>query len=237
MTADLDLLNKLTVDDYARTAFSINPEGFGEGGVYAGPLTHAPDAKAWHGNYVNPDDRKVTARARLLSVPVGKVFVRWARSETLGAWTRAAGGTWWMTDNMANRVVAETVKRHGKKGDSGLVAREHAQVKPAWSDMGAVVVCRTTKPIKVLFGVGRPVAGVPGDAGDREELQVVILTTVASPKNTFDKDPGNRFRFIGDQFFEKMWLGSSVLFTDWWEKAQIVEWRRTALKIKLRGSS
>jgi hypothetical protein len=236
MTADADLLNQLTVDDYARIAFSIDPEGFGEGGVYAGPLEHAPDAKPWHGNYVNPDDREVAARARLLSVPVGKVFVRWARSDTMKSWTSAAGGAWWVTDNMANRIVAQTVRRFGKRGDSNIVAREHAQVKHAWSDMGTVVVCRTTRPIKVLFGVGRPVPSIPGvDPNARDELQVVILTTVASPKNTFGRDPRNRFHFIGDQFMSKLWLGSSIAFTDWWERSQIVDRRRVAQRILLRG--
>jgi len=234
MTADADLLNQLTVDDYARIAFSISPEGFGEGGVYSGPLESAPDAKPWHGNYLNPDDREVAARARLLSVPVGKVFVRWARSDTMNSWTNAAGGAWWVTDNMANRIVGQTVQRFGKRGDTSIVAREHAQVKHSWSDMGTVVVCRTTRPIKVLFGVGRP---VPGLEGERDALQVVILTTVASPKNSFKgpRDPENRYRFIGDQFFTKLWHGSSSAFTDWWEGSQIVDRRRVAQRIAQRG--
>lgn len=236
MTADADLLNKLSVDDYARIAFSIGREGFGEGGIYAGPLDQGPDAKSWYGNYVNPNDRAVAARARLLRVPVGKVFVRWARSETIGQWTRAAAGAWWVTDNMANRIVRETVARLGRRGDSSHAAREYAQVKPSWSDMGAVVVCRTTKPIKVLFGVGRPVDGVPiSNPERRDELQVIILTTIASPKNQFGGGPRDRFHFIGDQFMEKLWLGDSVAFTEWWELAQMVEWRRTAQRIALRG--
>jgi hypothetical protein len=236
MTADADLLNQLTVDDYARLAFSIGPEGFGEGGVYAGPLDHAPDAQPWHSDYVNPSDPQVSARARLLPVPVGKVFVRWARSDCLRSWTHAAAGAWWVTDNMANRIVTETVRRSGRHGDSNVVARQYAQVKQQWSDMVTVVVCRTKRPIKVLMGVGRPVPGIPGtDPDTRDELQVVILTTVASPKNTFGRDPGNRFHFIGDQFLEKLWLGSSTAFTDWWERSQIVDRRRVAQRIAMRG--
>lgn len=235
MTADADLLNQLTVDDYARIAFSLGPEGFGEGGIYAGPLQSAPDAQPWHDSYINPDDREVTARARLLPVPVGKVFVRWARSSTIRTWTDAAAGAWWVTDNMADRIVSQTASRFGRMGDSSVLARSYAQVKHAWSDMGAVVVCRTTHPIKVLMGVGRPVPGIPGaDPNTRDELQVIILTTIASPKNSFERDPRNRFRFIGDQFMEKLWLGSSAAFTDWWQRAQIVDRRRTAQQIAMR---
>lgn len=230
MTASADLLNQLTIDDYARIAFSLDPGGFGAGGVYAGPLGNAPDAKPWHENYVNPGDREVTARARLLSVPVGKVFVRWARGAAQNTWTWAAAGAWWVTDNMADRIVTRTVQRFGQRGDSSLVARQYAQVAESWSDMGTVVVCRTTRPIKVLFGVGRPVAGVASVTPDlRDELQVVILTTVASPKNSFDnKDPRNRSHFIGDQFMTKLWLGSSSAFTTWWQQEGIVGARRTA---------
>jgi len=100
-------------------------------------------------------------------------------------WQTAAKGAWWVTDNMAERIVQATVKQFGPRGDSSQIARQYAQVVTKWSDMQRVVVCRTTRPIKVLFGVGRPVVGVPNVApGLSDELQVVILTTIRSPKNS-----------------------------------------------------
>jgi hypothetical protein len=239
MTASADLLEQLTIDDYARLAFSIEPldpsdpnsTGFGAGGVYAGPLENAPDAKPWHASYRNRMDRDVTARARLVQVPPGKLFVRWARGATLGDWKAAAGGVWWVTDNMADRIVRDTVRRFGKLGNSGLVAREYSQVAKAWSDMGSVVVCRTTRPIKVLLGIGRPVHGILVHSPHlKDALQVVILTRIDSPKNSFEKDAVRRSRFIGDQFFQKVEHLSSVQFTAWWLIQGFVEDRRAAMR-------
>lgn len=239
MTASADLLDQLTIDDYARLAFSLDPDGpggFGQGGVYAGPLESAPDAESWHESYRNPRDKEISARARLVQVPAGKVFVRWAAGKTQSFWTSAAAGAWWVTDNMADRIVKETVRRFGRRYNSGVVAREYAQVHKTWSDMLTVLVCRTTRPIKVLFGVGRPVPGVPVNSPSfRDALQVVILTTIASPKNVFERDPRNRYHFIGDQFMTKVWLGSSISFTDWWLREGIVDGRRDAQRSALRG--
>ena len=240
MTANADLLNRLTIDDYASIAFSLDPTsktGFGEGGVYAGPLDKGSDGKPWHNQYQNPADSAIAARARLVNVPVGKVFVRWANAGAQHDWKVAAGGAWWVTDNMAERIVQGTAKRFGPRGDSSMLARQYAQVSTRWSDMTTVVVCRVTRPIKVLFGVGRPVAGVPNISpalGD--ELQVVILTTIRSPKNSPDpKDPNNRVRFIGDEFMTNLWIGSSSAFTTWWLNAGIVDLRRRAQRSPLHG--
>lgn len=233
MTASADLLDQLTIDDYARLAFSLDPDsptGYGAGGVYAGQLEDAPDGKSWQGAYRNPADRQVTARARLVSVPAGKVFVRWAKGHTQTSWTSAAAGAWWVTDNMADRIVRETVRRFGRRYSSSIVAREYAQVDSSWSDMRTVVVCRTTRPIKVLLGIGRPVSGVQVNSPSlRDALQVVILTTIASPN---DK---KRRPFIGDQFMTKLWIGSGVAFTEWWLGQGIVEGRRDEQRAALRG--
>lgn len=262
MTATAALLNQLTIDDYAREAFCVHPDGedgFVQGGVYAGPLSNAPDARPWHASYNAPGDRRVSARARLVHVPPGKVFVRWARSQVLkeGGWKAAARGVWWVTDNIADRIVQETVRRFGRRGDSSIVARHFGNVGYTWtggddepkgvvpgtykSDMGAVVVCRTTAPIKVLVGVGRPVVNPTGPdlkdvTVDSRELQVVMLTTISSPKNSFDfRDPKNRYRFIGDQFLAMLYFGSSSGLCDYWLRAAIVDRRRTAQRIAARG--
>lgn len=243
MTASADLLDQLTIDDYARIAFSLEPidpsdpnsTGFGAGGVYAGPLESAPDGKPWHENYRNPMDREVTARARIVQAPAGKVFVRWARGSTQSEWKQAASGAWWVTDNMADRIVKETVRRFGRRGSSALVAREYAQVDKSWSDMNAVVVCRTTRPIKVLLGIGRPVHGILVHSPHlKDALQVVILTSVPSPKSSFEQGGKKRFHFIGDQFMKDVWVGSAVAFTDWWLSQGIVDGRRTAQRAEMR---
>lgn len=261
MTATAALLQHLTIDDYAREAFCVHPDGndgFVQGGVYAGPLSAASDAQPWYGQYNAPGDRSVTARARLVQVPPGKVFVRWASSRTLsGGWKAAARGVWWVTDNIAERIVQETLSRSGKRGDSSVIARHFGNVGYTWtgaagepegvvpgtykSDMAAVVVCRTTAPIKVLLGVGRPVVNPTGpvmkdETIDSRELQVVMLTTISSPKNSFDsKDPKNRFHFIGDQFLTNVYFGPSATFTDWWLRSAIVDRRRVAQRVALRG--
>ncbi|APR77733.1 Hypothetical protein A7982_03080 [Minicystis rosea] len=214
---------QLKIEDYARIAFSLDadaPNGFGDGGIYAGPLEDAPGADPWLAAYRNPTDRQVTARARLVDVPAGKVFVRWAAAKTQSSWTDAAAGAWWVTDNMAERIVQETVRRFGKGHNSNIVAREYAQVDRTWSDMGAVVVTQTTRPIRVLFGVGRPVRGIPVHAVNmRDALQVIILTTISSPTK-------RRRRFIGDQFMNYRWVGSSMDFMRYWLNEGIIKKRR-----------
>lgn len=232
MAATSDLIQTLSLDDYAAQAFSLDassPTGFGQGGIYSGPIAKAADAKPWHAQYACPGNANVAARARLVSVGPGKIFVRWA-SSTSGDWKRAAGGIWWVSDAMADFIVDKTVKLSGRTGDTSPVARQYAQVDTGWSDMRAVVVCRTTKPIKVLVGVGRPVAGVPiVTGGVSGELQVIILTTIASPK-----EPKRR-AFLGDQFMQNVWFGTSRAFADWWLRAAIVNRRRVAQRIAVTG--
>jgi hypothetical protein len=158
------------------------------------------------------------------------VFVRWASSRTRADWKKAAAGIWWVSDAMADFIVEKTIKVAGREGDTSPVARQYAQVDSGWGDMGAVVVCRTTKPIKVLVGVGRPVSGVPTvSAGLSNELQVIILTTIASPK-----DPKRR-TFLADQFMHNLWFGSSRAFADWWLRSAIVNRRRVAQRVAMSG--
>jgi len=230
MSASASLLNSFTLDQYATQAFSLDPSsptGFGQGGVFAGPITKAPGAQPWHSQYQAPGNAKISARARLVTIGAGKVFVRWASSRTSGSWKAAAGGIWWTSDAMADFIVDKTVNLSGREADTAPVARQYAQVDAGWSDMSTVVVCRTTQPIKVLVGVGRPVAGVPAvAAGLSNELQVIILTAIASPKGR---------TFIADVFMDKLWLGSSRAFTDWWLRAAIANRRRVAGRIANTG--
>ena len=232
MTASADLLNSFSLDDYAAQAFSLDPSspsGFGEGGIYAGPIANSPTAQPWHSSYSAPGNAAVPVRARLVTIAAGKVVVRWAASGTGGIWTSAAAGIWWTSDNMAEYIVQKTLNLYGRQGDTRNVARQYAQVKGDWSDMGTVVVCKTIRPIKALIGAGRPVLGVPVVAsGMGNDLQLVILTSVSSPKD-------RRRTFIGDQIMEKLWLGSSSAFTDWWLRAAIVNRRRVAQRIELQG--
>jgi hypothetical protein len=131
---------------------------------------------------------------------------------------------------MADYVVGKTADLYGREGDTASIARQYAQVGDNWSDMRTVVVCRTTCPIKVLVGLGRPVVGVPVVAADMASgLQLIVLTTICSPK-----DPKRR-RFIGDQFMEKRWIGTSRSFTDWWLREAIVNRRRVAQRIAKTG--
>lgn len=233
MSASANLLNSFTVDQYAAQAFSLDPRsptGFGAGGVFTGPMAKAPGAAPWVSQYAAPGNAKISARARLVTVGAGKVFVRWASSGTGANWKAAAGGIWWVSDSMADFIVDKTVDLSGRQGDTAPVARQYAQVDAGWSDMGTVVVCRTTRQIKVLVGVGRPVAGVPAVTGGLGlELQVIILTRIASPK-----DPSRR-PFIADQFMEKLWFGTSRGFTDWWLRAAISNRRRVAQRIAITG--
>ncbi len=233
MTTSADLLNRFSLDDYAAQAFSLDPTsrtGFGEGGVYAGPIANSPTAQPWHSSYSAPDNAAVRARARLVTIATGKVLVRWAGTGTGADWKSAAGGIWWTSDNMADYIVQKTLNLYGRQGDTRNIARQYAQVKNDWSDMGTVVVCKTIRPIKVLIGVGRPVLGVPVAASDMgNDLQLVILTSVSSPKDR------KRRTFIGDQIMENLWLGTSSAFTDWWLRAAIVNRRRVAQRIELKG--
>jgi hypothetical protein len=255
MTASAALLNTLSLEAYAREAFCLDsnsPTGFVQGGIYAGPLHAGRDAKPEYAKYSAPGDKPISARARLLSVAPGKVFVRWAGSHTLGKdWKAAASGIWWVTDNIADRIALHTAKKYGPYGDSSSVARHFGNVGYTWtgapdepgyagaagtykSDMGAVVVCRTTMPIKVLVGVGRPVVNPIGPqmiakTVDSGELQIVMLTTISSPNDA------HRRSFIGDQFLTCMFFSSSAAFTGWWRQKGLVDRRRSAQVNALRG--
>lgn len=255
MTASAALLNQLTVDDYAREAFCMDASstsGFVQGGVYAGPLHVGRDGSPEQRKYNAPGDKLVSARARLVTVVPGKVFVRWVNSHMLSTatWKAAAEGIWWMTDNIADRVVDETIKRFGPHGSTGTVARHFGNVGYTWretdtesykgapgtyrNDLGAVVVCRTTKLIKVLIGVGRPVVNPTGPqmqnvSVDSGELQIVMLTTISSP-NGSDRanDQSTRRRFIGDEFLTCLFFGPDFSLPAWWLRNNIVDRRRSA---------
>jgi hypothetical protein len=234
MTATANLINSFTLDQYATQAFSldpISPTGFGAGGIFAGPIAKVPGAPAHHACYAAPGNSKISVRARLVTLGAGKVFARWASAKTGGDWKAAAAGIWWVSDAMADFIVDKTVSLSGRQGDTSPVARQYAQVDPNWpNDMGVVVVGRTTRPIKVLVGAGRPVAGVPlVTTGMSTELQVIILTTISSPQK------GGGRTFIGDQFMDKLWFGSTRAFTDWWLRSAIVNRRRVAQRIALTG--
>jgi hypothetical protein len=245
----------LTLHDYAKEAFCIDTEmqsdtGYSQGGIYAGDRSP----------YAAPGDKPMPASARLVAVAPGKVFVRWVDRRFQGQpWQKAAEGAWWMTDNIADRVVQTTARKYGAFGDSGIIARHFGNVGYTWSDdehaslpyagkpgtyksdMSYVVACRTTRLIKVLVGVGRPVVNqtlldpaVPSGRiepvkVDSGELQIVMLTTIRSPK-----DP-NRSRFIGDQFLDNVFFGPSNEFTHAWLRAGIVQGRRARTSAARRG--
>lgn len=232
MSSAADLLNVLPIDNYAALAFSLDPKsptGFGAGGIYAGPLVDTPGAKPWWDQYACPGNSRIHARARLVSIAPGKIFVRWANTDCATKWEAAAAGPWWFSDNMANLIVKRTIDL-GPTADTSGVARQWAQVDPNWSnDMRTVVVCRTTRPIKVLLGVGRPVPGVPVvSPGLVDAPQVIILTTLHSPKNAVLPANAQRRRFIGKDFMQPLWCGNSYAFIAWWQKANFVKGRREA---------
>jgi hypothetical protein len=201
------------------------------GGIYSGPLEKSTGAQPWWNQYYCPPPekgRRIHARARLVSVAPGKVFVRWADSRCGSDWKAAAGGAWWVSDNMAQMIVKKTLSL-GPNVDTRGVARQYAQVHPTWSNLGTVVVCRTTRPIKVLIGLGRPVDDVPDVTDPMDNsLQVVILTSLASPKNASRPKEEHRVRFIGGEFMHRMWCGNSYAFVDWWQKENIIKKRRQA---------
>ena len=230
MTANVNLINGYTIDEYATLAFSLSPSsatGFGAGGVFTGPIDKAAGAKPWHSQFTSPNNS--TARARFIQVPPGKIFVRWARMRDRD-WKVAASGPWWVSDNMADFIVRKTSELYGGHGETGPIARQYSQVLPSWNDMGTVVVCKTTQSVKVLAGIGRPVAGVPTPvAGMPDGIQVIMLTTIISPK-----DPSRR-RFIGDQYLQNLWIGSSRDFTTWWLKQHFISKRRVAQRVARTG--
>ena len=180
MPAPGDYFQTITVDDYAAQAFAAE-----EGGLLAGVGTKYARADAETRGRLKalgllPGES--FSRARLVPVAPGKVFVRWCRRDRMHSFEAAASGAWWSSDNVADGIVDETVQRFGAGGASGQVARRVLAVHHAWSDLGGVVVARTTCPIKVLVGFGRPVitavpdSGLPALLGDGTDLQFMILT-------------------------------------------------------------
>lgn len=222
-------INELSLDDYAREAFLYEKgEILDQGGIYAGHTSP----------FADPNDRKVYAHARLVTVDKGKIFVRWVNSH-IQTWEDAANGNWWTSDNCCQRIATATVQKFGPHGDSSMAAREFSNVGYTWrgekgdfgpkgayrSDMKKVVICRTKFPVQVLTGLGRAVTNltamgaVPDKMAnvtlDSREPQVVILCQVG---------PDRLFR--GKEFLENVWFGSSSGFTGWWQANNPLRARR-----------
>jgi hypothetical protein len=222
-----DHLANLTLDDYAREAFSLKSDRGTryrpDGGVYAGSAS--PLA-----NPTSRDRKPFAPRARLVTVPVGRVFARWVSSAMLTrGWAAAAAGAWWTTDTGVEEIIANTTRTHGANGDSGAAARVFSNVGyfqndgNAWSDMRCVVACRIEHPVKILLGVGRPTSSNrPTQNGSRDkqlwdsrEVQAVMFTTW---KGTFR----------GQEFLAPVFFGSSSDFTRWWSNESPFRKRRAA---------
>jgi hypothetical protein len=244
MSTNGDYLNHLTLYHYAAEAFCFDPNepsGYGQGGIYAGTTSE----------FASPNDKPMPARARLVKIAPGKLFVRWADSKALEmgelGWHEAAGGAWWSSDRGADQIVQETVARSrgSSHGDSSPVAREFSNVGYTSADgsyrsnMGAVVVCRTRFPITVLVGVGRPVINRTRTANGSfqlvelpgEELQVVMMTRWRDRKvPDSEADWRKRLPFRGTEFLEKVFFGSSSQLTHWWCNEDPVGKRRSAAR-------
>jgi hypothetical protein len=219
MSHAADDFDSLTIADFVAQAFEQQV-----GGIFSGVGTRHAVAdqearqRAKAAGQVSPES---FARARLVPVAAGKVMVRWCRSTCLGNFAAAAGGLWWSSDGIADRIVRETVRKLGPRGDSGQIARVVSAVHHEWSDLGAVVVARTTRRIKVMVGFGRPVttvlpdSGQPAVLGEGKDLQFMMLTS-----------PGRVFR--GHEFLQQLYLGSSTAFTEWWTTNNPAAQRRAA---------
>ena len=213
-----DQLNKLTLQDYAVRAF-----GQAEGGMFAGVGSRHARADAETRRRMKalgllPSES--FSRARLVRVAPGKVFVRWCKArDAQRSFAAAAGGAWWSSDNVADGIIRLTEQRLGPQGDSGQVAREVSAVHHGWSDLQGAVVVRTTSPINVLVGFGRPVvsqapgSSVPVVLGDGRDLQFMLLTS-------WDN------RFVGGSFLEELFRGSSTTLLGWWRQHSPVRQRR-----------
>jgi hypothetical protein len=221
-----DHLANLTLDDYAREAFNEKRDPSlkyrPDGGVYAGSGAAA--------NPTSRDQKLFAPRARLVTVPVGRVFARWVSSAKLTqGWMAAAAGAWWTTEPGVEEIIASTLRAGGTGSDSGIAARTFSNVGyyredgTAWSDMRCVVACRVEHPVKILVGVGRPTSSnrPTADGGrdkqlwDSRELQAVMFTTW---KGTFR----------GQEFLSPVFLGSSTDFTRWWTEQNPFRKRRVA---------
>jgi hypothetical protein len=219
MSEPCEYFRTITIADYAEKAFAAE-----EGGLLAGvgtryARTDADTRQRLKTLGLLPADS--FARARLVPVAAGKVFVRWCDRSRAGRFEDAARGAWWSSDNVADGIVEETARRFGPRGDSGVVAREVSAVHHAWSDLGGVVAVRTSWPIKALVGFGRPViTRWPGTQqpvllGEGKDLQFMILTCWEE-------------RFRGNEFLEPLFLGQSAAFTEWWLRHDLVGRRRQA---------
>lgn len=243
MSTHGDYLNHLTLDDYAREAFCHDPERpnlFAQGGIYAGKDSL----------YASPWDRKVSAKARLVKIAPGKIFVRWVDSKFGDKWENAAGGAWWSSDRGADQIVRMTIAKYGLHGDTSLIAREFSNVGYTTDDgqyrsnMRTVVVCQTTEPITVLMGVGRPVTNPTLQARGTleskdmigEELQIVILTRMEDRSQPASASYGDRFPFLGGQYFKHRFFSSSTALTSWWMNEDPVGSRRQAKIATSRGA-
>jgi hypothetical protein len=214
-----DYLKNLTIADFVADAFA-QPDG----GIFAGVgsqharADQAGRVQARAAGQVVPES---FARARLVPVAPGKVMVRWCKSRFLSDFAGAASGVWWSSDDVADRIVRETIRKQGPAGDSGEIARVVSAVRHGWSDLGAVVVVRTQMAVPLLVGFGRPVTTtLPGTnisevLGDGKDLQFMMKTTYDGV-------------FRGGEFLQQLYLGSSTAFTRWWAEHNPAATRRAA---------
>lgn len=214
-----DYLSKLTIADFVAAGFE--PE---VGGIFAGvgsQYARADQAGRLQARTAGQIVPESFSRARLVPVAAGKVMVRWCNSRFLANFAGAASGLWWSSDDVADRIVRETVSKLGPTGDSGQIARVVSAVHHAWSDSGAVVVVRTTMQVPLMVGFGRPVttqlpdSGLAAVLGEGKDLQFMM-------KTVHDKV------FRGSEFLQPLYLGSSSAFTRWWTEHNPAAHRRAA---------
>ena len=85
--------------------------------------------------------------------------------------------------------------------------------------MKGVIVVRTTWPIDVLIGFGKPVvttlpfSGLPFVLGDGKDLQLMMLTTWQG-------------EFLGHTFLKELYRGTSTGVMEWWRHNNPVLARR-----------
>jgi hypothetical protein len=219
MSTPADYFQTLTIADFVAQAFEQKVGGIFSGvGTQHAVADQAARRQAKAAGQVSPESY---ARARLVPVAPGKVMVRWCSSAAMSSFESAAGGLWWSSDDIADRIVRETVRKLGPNGDSGKIARVVSAVHHGWSDLGGVVVARTTLPVKVMVGFGRPVTTVLPDTGqsallgEGKDLQFMLLTS-----------PNRVFR--GREFLQCLYLGTSTAFTTWWTANNPAAQRRAA---------
>ena len=187
------------------------PLALGEGGIHGGSGTLLEI----------PGDRRVTSRARVVPLGVGKILVRWCSSKVTTALAAREGG-WWTSDNMAERIFRQALAMPA--ANVSLAARLFANVKFEWGDMAQVVVCETLQPLRIVVGFGRPVVTqFPGAnqylALDRKELQLFLPQSQRSEAH---------LRIL---FFDK-----NAEFMMWWQHRMPSATRRSALLLRSPGS-